>query len=87
MERGLLLNIIVRKSSAIFKLLSSKDEPLLIWWNSFLVLDLGFHIFNRVRWFNLKSNGLSCQSFDKDLHSSSETENQMESGFFLDVVV
>ena len=36
---GLLLNIVVRKSSSIFQLLSSEDESLLIWGDSFLVLD------------------------------------------------
>merc|ERR1719373_1005591 len=87
MKSGLFLDVVVRKSSAIFKLLSSKDQPLLIWWDSFLVLNLGLHIFNRVRWLNFQSDGLSSKSLDKDLHSSPETENQMKSGLLLDVVV
>ena len=39
-ESGLLLDVVVRKSAAIFELLSSEDKSLLIWWNSFLILNL-----------------------------------------------
>ena len=39
MESRLFLNIVVRKSSAVFELLASKDESLLVWGNSFLVLN------------------------------------------------
>jgi len=82
-----LLDVVVTEGAAIFQLLSSKDKTLLIWRNSFLVLDLGLYIVNRVRWFNIQGNGLSSQSLDKDLHSSSETEDQVKSRFLLDVVV
>jgi len=87
MESGFLLDVVVRQSSAILQLLSSKDETLLIWRNTFLVLNFGLDIFNGVTGFNFKGDCLSSQSFDKDLHSSSETKHQMESGFLLDVVV
>ena len=40
MESGLLLDVVVRESTAILELLSSEDESLLIRWNTFLVLDL-----------------------------------------------
>merc|ERR1711944_103009 len=53
---------------SIFQLFSSEDEPLLIWRNSFLVLDLGLDILDGVGRFNLQGNGLSSQCFDKDLH-------------------
>jgi hypothetical protein len=33
-------------------------------------LNLGFYIFNSVRGFYIKSNGLSSQSFDEDLHAA-----------------
>jgi hypothetical protein len=39
MESGFLLNIVVRKGSSIFQLLSGKNEPLLIWGDTFLILD------------------------------------------------
>jgi hypothetical protein len=86
-KSGLFLNIIVGKSSSIFKLLSSKDKSLLIWWNSFLILDLGFDILNGVSWLNIKGDGFTSEGFDEDLHTSSKSENKMESGLFLDVVI
>merc|ERR1712200_342367 len=87
MQSGLLLDVVVREGTAILKLFASKDQPLLIWGNAFLVLDLSLDIFNGVRWLNLKGDGLASQGLDKNLHTSTKTENQMQSGFLLDVVV
>merc|ERR1712152_26325 len=87
MQGALLLDVIVGEGSSIFKLLSSEDQSLLIWWDSFLVLDLGLDILNGVRRFNLKSDGLSSQGLDEDLHTSSQSENKMESTFLLDIVI
>ena len=39
MKGGLLLDVVVGESSAIFELLSSEDESLLIGWDSFLILN------------------------------------------------
>ena len=41
MEGGLLLDVVVRESSSILELLSGEDESLLIWGNTFFILDLG----------------------------------------------
>merc|ERR1711936_315337 len=87
MQSGFLLDVVVRERTAIFKLFTSKDQPLLVWGNAFLVLDLSLDIFNGVRWFNLKGDGLASQGLDKNLHTSTKTENQMQSGLLLDVVV
>lgn len=54
MKGGLLLDVVVRQSTAIFQLLASEDQPLLIRRNSFLILDLGLDIFYGVRGFNLQ---------------------------------
>ena len=62
------LDVVVTEWSSIFELLSSEDESLLIWGNSFLVLDLSFDCFNWVRWLNIESDGLSCKGLDKNLH-------------------
>jgi hypothetical protein len=48
MESGLLLDVVILEGTSIFQLLSSEDESLLIWGNSFLVLDLGLHVLNGV---------------------------------------
>ena len=38
-KSGLLLDVVVGKGSAILELLTSEDESLLVWGNSFLVLN------------------------------------------------
>merc|ERR1719192_96494 len=86
-ESRLFLDVVVRQGTAVFQLLSGKDQTLLIGWNALLVLDLGLDILDGVTWLNLKGDGLTGQSLDKDLHTTTQTQNQVESGLFLDVVV
>jgi len=87
MKRRLFLDIVITQGSSIFQLLSSKYQSLLIWWNSFFVLNFCFNIFNGIRSFNLKSYGLSSKCLHKDLHSSSKAKNQMKGRLFLNVVI
>merc|ERR1719152_1065222 len=82
-----LLNVVVRKSSAIFKLLTGKDKSLLVWWDSFLILDLGLDVFDGVGWFDIKGDGLTSQSLDENLHTTSESQDEMKGGLLLDVVI
>jgi hypothetical protein len=58
-EGRLLLNIVVRKGAAILKLLSSKDQTLLIWGNTFLVLNLSLDVLDGIRGLNIEGNSLS----------------------------
>ena len=81
------MNVVIRKSSSVLKLLSSEDKSLLVWRDSFLILDLGFNILNGVSWFNIKGDGFTSEGLYEDLHTSSESENQVKSGLLLDVVV
>ena len=87
MEGGLLLDVIIAEGATVLKLLSSEDQPLLVWGNTLLVLDLGLDVLNGVGGLDLEGNGLSSEGLDEDLHSSTETQNQMESALLLDVVV
>jgi len=82
-----LLDVVIWKSSAVFKLLSGEDESLLIGGNSFLILNLGFNVINGVWRFNIECDGLSSKGLYEDLHSSSESKDQMKGRFLLDVVV
>merc|ERR1712038_1152380 len=72
MKGRLLLDVVVRKGTAILELLSSENETLLIRWDSFLILNLGLDIINGVRWLNIKSDGLSSESLDENLHTSTK---------------
>jgi hypothetical protein len=87
MESGLLLDVVVGEGSAVLELLSSEDKSLLIWRDTFLILDLGLDVLDGVCWLNIKSDGLSGKGLDEDLHTTSKSEDQMESGLLLDVVV
>jgi len=79
MKSRLLLDVVIGKSSSILKLLSGKDQSLLVWGNSLLVLDLSLDVLNGVAGLNLKGNCLSSEGLDEDLHSSSESENKVKS--------
>merc|ERR1711942_527502 len=87
MKGRLLLDVVIRQSSSIFQLLSSKNQSLLIWRNTFLVLDLCLNILNSITRLHLQSDGLTSQGLDKDLHTSSQSEHKMKCRLFLDVVV
>ena len=79
MKSGFLLNVVVSEGSAVFQLLSGEDESLLIRGDTFLVLDLSLDVFNGVRSFDVKSDGLASQSLDEDLHTTSKSEDQVKS--------
>merc|ERR1711976_748605 len=86
MKGALLLDVVVGEGSSIL-LLASEDQPLLIWWNSLLVLDLGLDILNGVRWLHFQGNGLTSEGLDENLHTTSEPKHKMEGALLLDVVV
>ena len=67
MQRRLFLDIVVRQRAPILQLLARKDETLLIWGNSFLVLDLGLDILDRIASFDLESDGLAGEGLDAKL--------------------
>ena len=87
MEGRLLLDVVIRKSSAVLELLSSEDESLLIGRDAFLVLDLGLHVVDGVAGLDLEGDGLASKSLHEDLHTTAETEDEMKGGLLLDVVV
>jgi len=87
MQSALFLDVVIRKRPTIFQLLASEDQTLLIRGNAFLVLDLGLHVINGITGLHVKRDGFSCECLHEDLHASPETQDQMESAFFLDVVI
>ena len=87
MKSGLLLNVVVTQSAPILQLLASEDKSLLVGWDALLVLDLGLHVIDGVRRLDLQRDRLAGESLDEDLHATTKTKDQMESGFLLDVVI
>ena len=86
-KRGFLLDVVVAECAAILELLAGEDEALLVWGDSFLVLDLGLHVLDSVAGLHLEGDGLSGKRLHEDLHTTTQTEHQVKRGFLLDVVV
>jgi hypothetical protein len=87
MEGRLLLDVVISQSAAILELLTSENQTLLVRGNTFLVLNLSLDVLNGVGGLNLKGNGLSSEGLDEDLHTTTETEDQVKGRLLLDVVV
>jgi hypothetical protein len=68
MQGRFFLNIVIRESTAIFQLLSSKDESLLVRWDALLVLDFGLDVVDGVARLNVQSNSLTREGFYENLH-------------------
>ena len=64
MESGFLLDVVVGESATVLKLLTSKDQSLLVGGNALLVLDLGLHIVDGVGGFDLEGDSLASEGLD-----------------------
>merc|ERR1712050_262457 len=73
MQRRFFLDVVVGQCAAILELLPSKNQALLIWWDSFFVLDLSFYVVNSVRCLNIQRDRLTCERFHEDLHAATKT--------------
>lgn len=60
-----LLDVVVGESATIFKLLSGKDQTLLVGGNALLVLDLGLDIVDSVGGLDLEGDGLAREGLDE----------------------
>jgi len=58
-KSGFFLDVVIGKGSSVFELFTGEDESLLVRRDSFFVLDLGFDVFNGVRWFDIKSDSFT----------------------------
>jgi len=63
-----LLDVVVGKSTAVLKLLSSKDQALLVRWDSLLVLDLALDVVDGVGRLHLEGDSLARQGLYENLH-------------------
>jgi len=55
--------------------------------NGLLVLDLGLDVVVCVGRFSVESDCLACEGLDEDLHTTAGTQNEVEGGFLLNVVI
>lgn len=61
MQRGFLLNIVIRQGAAVLELLSGEDETLLIGRDSLLILNFGLDIVDGVTGLYIQRDGLACR--------------------------
>merc|ERR1719191_1664879 len=88
MQGRFLLDVVIRKGSAVLELLSGEDQSLLLWRDPFFVLDLGFHVGDRVVGLDVQRDSLSGEGLDEDLHgTTAKAKDKVEGRFLLDVVV
>jgi hypothetical protein len=66
-QGGFLLDVIIAQGATVFQLLSRKDQALLIWWDSLLVLNLRLDIVNGIGRLDIQRDGLARQSLYKNL--------------------
>ncbi len=78
-EGRLLLDVVVRKSSAILELLAGENKTLLVRGDTLLVLDLGFDVIDSVGRLHLEGDRLSGQGLDEDLHFNGSSGNFLRS--------
>lgn len=64
-NRAHLLNIIIAQCPPILELFSRENQPLLIRWNAFFVLDLGLDVIDSIARFDLESDGFTRQGFNE----------------------
>merc|ERR1712066_267997 len=86
-QRGLLLDVVVRQRAAILQLLPREDQTLLVRGDALLVLDLRLDVVNGVAGLHVQRDGLPRQRLDEDLHATPEAQDQVQRGLLLDVVV
>jgi hypothetical protein len=87
MKCRLLLDVVVRQRASVLELLAGEDKALLIRRDALLVLNLRFHVINRVRGLDLESDRLPREGLDEDLHAAAETEHEVKGRLLLDVIV
>ncbi len=69
MERGLLLDVVVRQAAPVLELLACEDEALLVRRDALLVLNLLLHILDRVARLDIERDGLPRKRLHKNLHA------------------
>ena len=87
MKSALLLNIVIGECAPILQLLARKNEALLVGRYAFFVLNLGLYVVDGVRRLYLQRNGLASQRLYKYLHTATETKDEVQCRFLLDIII
>lgn len=72
MKGRLHLDVVIAESVTVLELFSSEDQKLMLWGDTFPVLDQSLYVLNSVRWLDFNWNCLVPQSLYEDLHTATE---------------
>ena len=78
-ESRLLLDVVIRQGTAVFKLLSSKDQTLLVRWDDFFVLNLASDLVDGIRGLDFEGDGFAGEGLDEDLRPPTKMKDKVES--------
>ena len=73
-QGALLMDVVVGYRAFVLQLLASKREQLLVWWDTFALLEFGFHSPNGVGCFHTQCDGLASERLHEDLHSAGDLQ-------------
>jgi hypothetical protein len=65
---------------AVLQLLVGEDQTLLVWWDAFLILDLGLDVVDGIGGLDFKGDGLASEGFDENLYGCAEQGKEREYG-------
>jgi hypothetical protein len=68
MQGALLLDVVVGEGAAVFELLTSEDQSLLVRRDALLILNLALDVVDGIRRLDLQGDGLAGEGLDEDLH-------------------
>ena len=69
-QRGLLLDVVVRQRAPVLQLLARENQALLVRGDALLVLDLRLHPLDGVRGLHVEGDGLPRERLHEDLHAA-----------------
>jgi len=67
-EGGAIMDTIVRQGKVVPQLFADQDQPLPVWRNAFLVLELGLNVLNSVWWLNRNDDSRVIRGVHENLH-------------------
>lgn len=86
-QSALLLDVVIGHGPSIFETLSGEDESLFAGWDALLLSNAFLDLGDAVGLLHIDSHGLPSESSHEYLHSSAESEDEVDRAFLLDVVV
>ena len=70
MQGRVVAHVVVIEGLGILELLSTENQTLLLWWDTLLLGNFGFDIFDGFTFLYFNRHCFSCQGLDEELHTT-----------------